>query len=439
MGLGLFRRTWRHDRLALAVCAIGSLIATIAWRATTRPMVDTVSYRGTAEVLRDGWSTITLRGPGYPALLLVTGSSGPGHHRLLFFLQLAMHVFTVLLVIDIARRASVGRYGRAAIAILLFMPAVLLRVVYEGTEGLVAVVLTAAFWLILTPPRAARRMPWALGLGALAGAAALVRPNFALLFIPVALLAAIPRSSVPRWRTAATVTLPALVIVGGFVVANGVRFGSYSMTPLTPYHLNSKTAPYVQDLPESYEPTRSYLIEQRDAALLAGQSMAPDNYAMKIQPGLEEVTGLRGRALERYLMEIDVYLITHHPIEYAETVETATLNYSSLDSQSAILGLGRPAAWVQTALHDLLLLVFLATVACIPGLAIAGRVRRARLAPIVVGLVLAAYTWFSVVTTETGTARLRSPSEPILALVFVLAVSIVRSELRTHRAPMAEE
>jgi hypothetical protein len=420
--------------LALAVCAIGSLVAAVAWRATTRPMVDTNTYRATAEVLRDGWSSLTLRGPGYPLLLLVTGSSGAGPHRLLFVIQLAMHVFTVLLVIDIARRASVGRYGRAAIAVLLFMPAVLLRVVYEGTEGLVAVLLTAAFWLLLTPPRAGHRVRWALVLGTLAGAAALVRPNFALLFVPVALLAAIPRSTAPRWRTAALVAVPAIVIVGGFIVANGIRFGSYSMTPLTPYHLNSKTAPYVQELPASYEPTRSYLIEQRDAALLRGKSLAPDNYAMKIQPGLEEVSGLQGRALERYLMEIDLYLILHNPIEYADTVETATVNYASIDSQSAILGLGRPAAWGQTAVHDLLLIGFLGTLACIPGLVLADRVRRAQLGPLVVGMVLAAYTWFSVVTTETGTARLRAPSEPILALVFVLAASVVRSQVQRRRS-----
>jgi len=244
---------------------------------------------------------------------------------------------------------------------------------------------------------------------------------------------------VPRWRVAAQVALPAIVIVGAFVASNGIRFDSWSLTPLTPYHLNSKTAPYVEELPASYEPARSVLIEERDAALLRGETMAPDNYIWRAKPRLEEVTGLQGRELERYLMEIDLQLITHNPIEYTNTVQEATLNYSGIDSQPAILGLGRPAAWGQTAVHDVLLIGFFAALACIPGLAIAGRVRRARLTPIVVGLVLAAYTWFSVVTTETGTARLRSPSEPILALVFVLAVSVVRAELRTRRAPTAGE
>ena len=437
MGLGLLRRSWRHDRLALAACGLGSLLAALAWRATTRPMGDTVTYRATAEILRDGWPTITLRGPGYPLLLLLTGSSN-GSTRLLFVVQLAMHVVTILLVIDIARRAGVGRYGRAAIALLLFTPAVLLRVVYEGTEGLAALALTTAFWMLLTPPRPGRRVPWGPALGTVCGAAALIRPNFALLFVPVALLAAAPRAALPRWRTAALVALPAVVLVGGYVLANGIRFDSYSMTPLTAYHLNSKTAPYVEELPASYEPARTVLIEERDAALLRGESMAPDNFIWRARPRLERVTGLQGRALERYLMEIDLLLISRNPIEYADTVQTASLNYTTLDSQPAILGLGRPAAWIQTALHDVLLLTFLAVLACIPGLALAGRVARAQLWPIAVGLVLAGYTWITVVTTETGTARLRSPSEPILALVLVVAASVVRTQVRNLRRAAPE-
>jgi hypothetical protein len=125
--------------------------------------------------------------------------------------------------------------------------------------------------------------------------------------------------------------------------------------------------------------------------------------------------------------------MTHNPIAYADTVSTASLNYTSLDSQPAILGLGRPAAWGQTAVHDLLLLAFAAVLACIPGLALAGRIPRHRLKAIIVGSVLAGYTWITVVTTETGTARLRAPSEPILALILVLAASVVRVQVQRRR------
>lgn len=433
MGLGLVRRTWRDDRLVVAVCAVGSALAAVAWRATTRPMGDTPTYQATAAILRDGWPTLTERGPGYPLLLLATGSSH-GSTSLLFLVQLAMHVTTIVLVVDIARRAHVGRAGRLVIAVLLFAPAVLLRVVYEGSEALAALLLTTVFWLLLTPPRAGRRIWWALALGVLCGTAALGRPNFAVLFVPVAVLAAVPRSARPRWRTAALVALPAIVLVGGYSIANGVRFDSFGLTPLTPYHLNSKTAPYVEELPASYEPARTVLIEERDAALLRGESYAPDNYIWVARPRLEAATGLRGRALDRYLMQIDLELISHNPFAYVDTVKTASSAYVEIDSQPAILGLGRPAAWAQQGIHLVLLLVFVAALAVIPGLALARQIPHDRLWPLVVGVVIAAATWLPVVLTETGTARLRAPSEPVLALVLVLAISIVRAQIRRPAA-----
>ena len=54
----------------------------------------------------------------------------------------------------------------------------------------------------------------ALALGAICGVSALVRPNFVVFVIPVALLAAVPRGAVPRWRTASLVALPAVALIG---------------------------------------------------------------------------------------------------------------------------------------------------------------------------------------------------------------------------------
>ncbi|MEZ5138843.1 MAG: hypothetical protein R2711_08770 [Acidimicrobiales bacterium] len=111
---GLWRRTWRHDRLALAVTGAAALLASIGWRAITRPMGDTPSYRATAAIWRGGWGAIAARGPGYPLLLVLTGADD-GSSRILFVVQLALHVAAIVLVVDLARRADVG-WGRAPVA-----------------------------------------------------------------------------------------------------------------------------------------------------------------------------------------------------------------------------------------------------------------------------------------------------------------------------------
>jgi len=431
-----WERCWRRDRLALAVVAVGSLLATLLWRGVTRPMADTSNYRTAARLLREGWPSLPARTPGFPALLLLTGSSNSSTH-VLFFVQLVMHAVCVLLVVDVARSVGVGRWGRALCAALLMAPAVMLRVVYEGTECLTALGVTVVFWLLVAPRRGTRAWPRLVALGVVCGATALVRPTFALLFVPVGVVVALQERRAGRrlaLRPAVVAALPAVVIVGALSIYNGARFDSFGMTPLFPYHLNSKTSEYVENLPSSYEPARSVLIEHRDRALLRGESMAPRNYIWEAHDDLERVTGKHGRELDRYVMQIDIELITHNPFGYVDAVVDALVNYSFIDSQPAILGLGRPAAWTQQFLHFLLLGSFLAALATVPGLALAGRVPRRQLAVVGVGMLLAGYTAIVSAMVETGTARLRAPSEPILACVFVIALSIAHGAVAARRS-----
>jgi hypothetical protein len=280
-----------------------------------------------------------------------------------------------------------------------------------------------------------------VGLGTICGVLALVRPNFALVVVPVAVLASWRPGTRRRtaWATGALVALPAVLLIGGYATANGVRFDSYGLTPLLPYHLSAKTAPYVEELPASDEPARSVLIEARDAALLRGESMAPENFIWAARPRLAEATGLDERELDALVLELDLRLITQNPYAYLDTVKVASVDYVDIDSQPAILGLGRPVAWAQQALHHLLLGAFVVLVGAIPGLALAGAVDRSRLRVLVVALVLGSYTWLSAVATESGTARLRAPSEPLLALAFVVSASVVRRAWRARRSQALAE
>jgi len=413
--------------------AIGSLVATVAWRGISRPMADTVSYRAGAVVLQHGWHSLTDRTPGYPLILVLTGSADRSTH-VLFFLQLAMHILCACLMVDIARQVGVGRNGRIALAALLQAPVVMIRVVYEGTEATSAVLLTLLCWLLLRPVEPGHRLRRALAVGITCGASAMVRPTFALLFVPAAIIGYLlwrdPEAEHDRsWAAAGVVIVPSLVLVGGLMALNGVRFDSPSLTPLTAYHLSSRTSPYVENLPLSYEPARSVLIRERNRALLRGESRAPANFIWRARPALARATGLKGRALDRYVMRMDIELIVHNPFAYLDTVKTASVNYTNLDSQPAVLGLGRPAAWTQEALHQMLLFLFVGVLALIPGLTLARRVSPAMVRVLAVGLALSVYTGLVSVLVETGTARLRSPSEPILALMFVVAISAVRPAL----------
>lgn len=433
-------RAWQRDRAALAVLALGCAVATIGWRATTRPMGDTPTYRAAAVVITGGWDQLTDRTPLYPLLLWATGAAR-GSSPVLFGVQLLLHVSTVVMVLDLAGRAGVGRRGRIALAALLVAPPVMLRVLHEGTEGLSAWLLTAVAWLLVTAGRDLR-VRTAVGLGALCAAAALTRPTFVLLWVPVALLAARSRTAsgpeprvvaasgpdphrARRGRLVAVIALPSVVAISALSAYNGARFDSFGPTPLAPYHLSSRTSAYVEDLPARYEPARSVLVAERDRALLEGEESAPANYIWDARDDLERATGKSGPELDRYVMEMDLHLIVRHPFDYGDAVLAATLDSSEMDSQPAILGVGRPVVWGLSVVHLLLLAVFVAAVSCLPGLALAGRLPSASARPAAVAAVLSAYVVAVSVLTESGTARLRSPTEPLLALLLVLALGAV--------------
>jgi hypothetical protein len=308
----------------------------------------------------------------------------------------------------------------------------MLRVVHEGTEATSALLLTFAAYLLLIPIDPDRRWRRFLALGLICGAAGLVRPTFALLWLPVAMLGAW------RWdarigaraRTAGAIAAPAVVLVGGLLACNAVRFDRPTLTPLAPYHLNSRTSTYVEELPASYEPARSVLIRERDRALLLGEDNAPGNYIFEARPALEEATGLRGKPLEDLVMEMNVWLIVHNPFSYVEAVETASVDFSHIDSQPEVLVLGRPVAWAMQLVHHLLLLGAAGLLASVTGSIRYGRVRRGVGWTLVVPLVLAAYTWAISVAVETGTPRLRAPAEPLLVLLLVVSASVVRPARR---------
>lgn len=421
-----------RDRAAWAIVAVGTTLASVGWHLRTRPMGDTDSYAASAEILSSGWRSLPERTPGYPALLLITGATD-GTSVVLFVVQLAMHLITIALVLDLARGVRVGRGARAVLAALLVAPAVMLRVLYAGSESLSALLFTLVLWLLLADaPRGHRWTPWLIGLTC--GAASLVRPTFVLLFVPVAVIAA--RRATPkagRRRAVMAIAVPAVLVAGSLSLFNAVRFDSPGLTPLAPYHLSSRTSPYVENLPASYEPARSVLIEARDRALLRGEEFAPGNFIWSAREDLARVTGKSGPELDRYVLEMDLVLITQNPFAYLDTVQTASVNYSTMDSQPAVLDAGRPAAWVQQAFHLVLLAGLLAALSVIPGLALTRTIDSRRLEVISVTLLLSLYVGAVSVLVETGTARLRAPTEPALALAFVVAVSSIRAARRTTR------
>ncbi|MGB6058593.1 MAG: glycosyltransferase family 39 protein, partial [Microthrixaceae bacterium] len=392
------KRLWNEDRWALTVLTVAAVIASIVWGGSTRPMGDSESYRAAGRVITGGWQHITDRTPGYPLFMWITGSLD-SETTLLFATQLVLHIVSVVLVLVVTRRIGLPRLARLVVTILLVMPPVMVKVVYSGSEALTEFLVVVSLWLFVgwLDSRSGRRL---LALGAVLGALTWVRPTFQLVWLPAALavwfIAARSRSLSAgdnrrgSIRAAATVALPAILIVGTLIVSNGVRFGQWGTTPMLGWFLGSRTSAFVDELPES-EPLRAMLVQERDRRLLLGAETDAENYQFGIKDRISESTGLKDAQLDRRMLDLNVGLITSHPFDYVTAVNRSLFNLTQMDAEPAASGPGRIGGWLQSATHFVLMAGFALSLLTLPGLALAGYLERPTLAILGYCVMMAGY------------------------------------------------
>ncbi|MGI8939901.1 MAG: hypothetical protein ACR2JF_17130 [Iamia sp.] len=441
-GRHALRQLWRRDRAALIILAASSVLHTVAWRAMTRPMGDSVSYRAAADTIFSGWGSVTDRTPGYPTVLWLTGSADHETH-LLFVLQLLLHAVAVVGTLSLARTCGLGRRGRLVVVLLLVSPPVMVNVALTGTEVVSEVLLVSVAWCGVRG--VVGRSPLLLGCtGASLALLALARPSNQLLWIPVAWVVwrrlrrtggvGAHRPGLRPVRSAALVAIPALVAVVALVTFNATRFDSPSMTPMTAWHLSTRTSGYVEDLPASEEPARSALIRSRDERLLDHEEHRATDYAFRLRSDLREITGKDDRELDRYMMRLDLMLIADNPFAYLGAVLEAGVLHIGFNSNEAAFA-GSPAlGQLMMGVHWLLVAVGAVALIALGGLALTGRLRSRPGAPLALAAAVAGYSALVACATEIGAPRVRSPTDPLLVLLVVVGLATIRAERAAVRS-----
>jgi 4-amino-4-deoxy-L-arabinose transferase-like glycosyltransferase len=292
---------------------------------------DTANYRRLAEAILHGWRDYDgTRTPGFPLLMAL---AGPDEH--VYAVQLALGLLTTLLFFYIGWRLS-GRGWFGALAALahtlnlqqLFFEADLL------TECLatffIAASLAALAWLLYSdrerPLWQVLRMALASGLAA--GLATSTRPLFIFLplwaafFLVAAWRAAAPRV---RWAAALVTALAGLALIGGWVNFIHQRYGPWSLTVMTGYHLVQHTGLFFEYVPDEYAAIRDTFIPFREARIVA--TGEPGNAIWDAIPALSQVSGLGMVPLSNLLAKISIQLILQHPGLYLKSVWLGWLWY----------------------------------------------------------------------------------------------------------------
>ncbi len=294
---------------------------------------DTPSYRRLAGAVLRGFARYDgTRTPGYPVFLALVGTD---QHA--WWAQLALGFITTLLLFYLAWKVTGkpwfgGLVGLAHSLNLgqLFFESNLLT---ESLTTFLLVLSMVGVLLWFTQPK--YQKPWlALLVGLFSTFSLLVRPLF--IYLPFLLLIAMgwsarhaeqpsPPSTSPAlepgaptqrkpfrlWPSMLAGLFPVLLLLGGWVSFIHARFGDWSLTTMTGYHLMQHTGSFFEYVPDEYAALRDTYIRYRDAHIAAYGTQT--NTIWEAIPELSKVSGYNFYDLSRLLARLSIQLILHHP------------------------------------------------------------------------------------------------------------------------------
>jgi len=297
---------------------------------------DTQLYLQLARDMSDGHiDELSDRTPGYPALLLLSGSHETPTLAL-FYIQLVLHFFSIYLGLVLLHQLKVGRMWQFLFLFVSLLPMYAEKAGYALTENftqflLVAGVVGLILWL------RSGRWGWLILSGGALAWAGITRPTYQILGVgfgvALALLAFLPSWREHRNRaltSAGVLIVLSALLVGGLIQYNASHFGFAGLTPLSGLNLSAKTARVLERLPDSYSPVREILIKHRDEGLVKpGSAHTGAGYIW--EPAtineLESVTGMDRIQLSHYMTGVNLYLIRAAPLEYITEVGYAFVTY----------------------------------------------------------------------------------------------------------------
>jgi len=303
---------------------------------------DTPSYRRLAGTVLQGFANYDgTRTPGYPVFLALVGSD-----QTVWYVQLILGLLTTLLLFYIGWKLTGKPWFGGLIALAhtlnlgqLFFESDLLT--ESLTTFLVVVSIAGVLYWFLNPGKRSIWLVFSLGL--VSTLALFVRPLFIYLpFLTLLVLWLAPRPKMQiaepnnqaavvekrsplhlghfPWFSSLIFLVPVLVLLGGWVSFIHARFGDWSLTTMTGYHLVQHTGNFFEYVPDEYATLRDIYIKYRDAHI--AEYGTQTNTIWEAIPEMSEVTGFSFYSLSRVLARISIQLILRHPLLYLQSVAT---------------------------------------------------------------------------------------------------------------------
>ena len=293
---------------------------------------DSPGYMEVAQDLKDFHiDQLHGRTPGYPLLLLLTGSTQTPT-RTLFVVSLLLHFVSIWFLAAALYLCGLKERALILFGLILLLPLYVERSGYVLTENLCQFTLVLAcvgviFWIT------SHKIRWILISSIATAYSGLTRPTYqilALAIIAYLLFIPIPSNMNKKQKFKASIILliGSIVFVGGYALINYLKFNYFGITHMLGFHLTTRTIRYIERLPEEHAVVRDILVRHRDAHLVKPHSSHTGYMAIwSAIPELKKATGLSEIQLSRYLLHINLFLIQKAPLYYLREVFIAFTSY----------------------------------------------------------------------------------------------------------------
>ncbi len=424
LALGRVRRG--SVAIPLFLLLLSAIVYPLWWKSAPIMGRDSEEYQAVAKDLIDHGSLTQMhfRCPGYPLLLVLTGSSETPT-RMLFLITFGLYLASVFMLISILRHLELPGWCGVVLCLICITPPFVEPSAYVMTEGLTTFLLVGAIWRLVVH---ADVRSSSIVAGILTGLAALTRPTYQLLGLALAGLLLCLHET----KKAIRVALASILIVGGFACYNWIKFDCFAITPALGWNLSTRTARFVDRMPNG--PMRDLLVTKRNEELIEGESHSSEEYVYRLKREMGKATGLDAVGQGKYLLSLNRNLILNSPLHYLEAVGNAGIAYwfpaygtiSNCDSKSLQL------LW--TLAHFVLIAAFFVQLVAIVGTALTNGLPDAtrRLTyPYAMGLLVIFYTMTLSCLIDVGNPRFRVPADGVIVLVTLLGIEMwkrIRSE-----------
>lgn len=445
---------FRYSKIfAFLIVLMAGVFYILVWDNAPIVVNDSGGYMKVAADLQDlKLDKLPVRTPGYPLLLWLTNSH-ENPTRLLFFIQLVLHLSSVLLLAYLLNYMAVSKKIIALFLFLSLIPPSMVMTAYVLSETLTQFFLVIGVVFLLLGIDKSKRSLIVISSIALSFSA-LVRPTYQLIFVVIFGLLLVSLFLVQKARrqlALATFTtfVFSTIFIGGLILNNYRNFDYFGLTPFFGLGLCSKTARFIERLPDEYAEVRETLIKNRDRARVTYRTARPRRpwhnsshnglyYIWLTQPELRKIKNFSKIELSTYLLKLNRTLIKQSPLLYLKEVIIALPTYWFPSTTNVSNFNSRKIQFLWATIHFGVILLFFFIVSILLGcglllfnLPAESRERfRSQIADnadlfllsFLIPISIIVYTMLVSIAVDVGNPRHRTPTD--LFIFFTIALGI---------------